>query len=118
MTRSATLHRRTPRVTKDRSDDDRTLKDSGWWLLGSGFIIMAMVLSLIGPAAGRETGRGIIIIPLLCLAASPLLRWARNADVGFDLAGMIFAGLGLKFLAALARFQMVDGIYGLSLIHI
>lgn len=91
-------------------------RHSGWWLLGIAMLIGALAAAAVGAARGLETGRGLVVIPVLTLLATPIILSARNLDrddgsLAFDLGGIVFAGLAFKMLVAFTRFQMVDDLY-------
>lgn len=88
-----------------------TTARSGWWLLGVALVVAALLATIVSAARGSDTGRGIFVIPVILLAASPIIYKARRLTSDFDLGGIMFAAVGAKLVATYGRFQMVDELY-------
>ncbi len=84
---------------------------SNWWLLGTMASGLAMLVYLMAWARGEETGRGLIVGPLVLMIAGVAVSRIRREETEFDLAGIVFAAVGVKLLAVYGRFWMVDSLY-------
>lgn len=84
---------------------------TGWWVFGTGAIGLAVFAYVVAGADGQDTLRGLIVAPIVVLISFPLLVRIRSRDHGFDLAGVVFAAIGVKLCAVYARFWMVDSLY-------
>lgn len=74
--------------------------------------LVAFVLFAYGQANGNRTVTGFIAGPVIVLVAWPIIRSQQRRDVGFDLAGIMFAGLAAKFVGTFIRLWVVDDVYG------
>ncbi len=88
-----------------------SVERSGWWLAGGALTITAIGLFSLAYLRGEDTGRGLVIGPLVALAVVPLIAHARRSELRFDLAGILFAAVGAKLCAVYLRFWMVDSLY-------
>jgi len=84
---------------------------SNWWLLGTIASGLAMLIYLMAWAGGAETGRGLIVGPVVLMIAGVAVGRIRREETDFDLAGIVFAAVGVKLLAVYGRFWMVDSLY-------
>jgi len=84
---------------------------SNWWLLGTIASGLAMLIYLMAWAGGAETGRGLIVGPIVLMIAGVAVGRIRREETDFDLAGIVFAAVGVKLLAVYGRFWMVDSLY-------
>ncbi|MDH3704729.1 MAG: hypothetical protein OES57_01605 [Acidimicrobiia bacterium] len=62
--------------------------------------------------AHRPTGPGLIVIPILCAIAYPIIRRMAAAEREFDLAGVAWLALSLKFGAT--YFRLLGGVDSVS----
>lgn len=92
-----------------RSRRDTT---SGWWALGVALLVVSFALFAYGQVNGNRTITGFLAAPAILLVAWPLIRrQQRRTDLGFDLAGIMFAGLAAKFIGVFVRLWVVEEIY-------
>ncbi len=84
---------------------------SGWWLTGGVLTVAAVGMFAVAYLRGEDTGRGLLIGPLVALVVIPLITHARRSEPRFDLGGIVFAALGAKLCAVYLRFWMVDSLY-------
>jgi len=62
--------------------------------------------------APRPTGAGLLVIPVICAIAYPIIRRMAAAEPDFDLAGVAWLALGLKLAAT--YFRILGGVDALS----
>ncbi|MEQ8717559.1 MAG: hypothetical protein RIE08_08090 [Acidimicrobiales bacterium] len=92
-----------PTTTRDRL--------SGWWSLGIVLLVVAFVLFGYGQVNGNRTITGFLAAPALLLITWPIIRSQQKRDLGFDLAGIMFAGLAAKFIGVFVRLWVVEDVY-------
>lgn len=85
---------------------------SNWWFVGVIAIALALLVYAIAALRGEPTERGLLAVPIVVLLATPMISRIRLRETRFDLAGIVFAGLGVKLVAVYGRFWMVDTLYG------
>lgn len=86
---------------------------SNWWFVGAMGCALAILLYTAAMLFRDEpTGRGLIVAPVIVLLSSPLISRIRQRETRFDLAGIVFAGIGVKLVAVYLRFWMVEELYG------
>jgi hypothetical protein len=84
---------------------------SGWWSLGVVLFLAAIALFGVGQVNGNRTITGLLAAPALLMVAWPIIRAQQKRDLGFDLAGIMFAGLGAKFVGVFVRLFVLDDVY-------
>jgi hypothetical protein len=70
-------------------------------------VVFVAVLAWFGlnTARGIEVGIGLVMVPLITVAMFPWLARVARRETRFDLLGLLFLGLFLRFFGAFFRFQ-------------
>ncbi len=80
-------------------------RSSNWDVLGLVLILLALLVFGYGEwFAGRHTGMGIIIAPILAAVSMAALNRAAKAETAFDLRGLLLTSIGLRLLFSYPRF--------------
>jgi len=99
--------RRVPKVTSPFSDPGGAGTTSGrfpWTVIG--VLLMAFTMSFYlwkWLIDGAPVGATLVVIPLIIIFTAPAMVRAARTEEGFDLAGLMLVGLGMRFAFAYYR---------------
>ncbi len=85
---------------------------SPWPLVGAFAWVGAIALMALGPFVGQGGLLvGVVATPILAALLAPLIKKVAAAEDRFDLSAILWAGLGLKFVASALRYLTIYSIY-------
>lgn len=92
-------------ITTNRPISERRTEQGNWWY-GVGWltaVLAALAFGILGLTGSEDTTMGIAVLPVMAIVSFMAIRRFVAPHLGGQLAGFLFAGLGLRFVAAVPR---------------